>query len=272
MRNLAAVLLAAVVFVGPALADTTENIDAGWGFIEPDGGPMWNGSRDVLYDNGPYFNSAGTGYGGADESILQDQSLGMGTYGFGHQHSLSYVVADDFMVPDGETWTVEGITFFGYQTGSSTTSTITGVYFEIRDDLPPGGTVLYGDLVTNQLMATGWSNAYRTLESSPGATNRPIMANDAIVSPSLELSGGQYWICWNTDGSLSSGPWAPPIAILDVGWTGDGLQSLDGGATYNPVYDGGSGDPQGFPFIISGFGGTTEADATSWGAVKALFK
>ena len=54
----------------------------------------------VLYDNGPLVNSPGTGVGGADESVLQNNTLGMGTNGLGHQLRL-YRMADDFTVPVG---------------------------------------------------------------------------------------------------------------------------------------------------------------------------
>jgi len=38
------------------------------------------GTRALLFNNGPLVNSAGTGAGGADESILMD---GLSTYGYG---------------------------------------------------------------------------------------------------------------------------------------------------------------------------------------------
>jgi hypothetical protein len=273
MRIFAAVLMAAVVFAGPALANTTEGTDAGWTFINPEGGPMWAGARDVLYDNGPFVNSVGTGFGGADESVLQNISLGMGTYGYGHQIFYDYRIADDFVVPAGETWTLEGVTFFAYQTNSTTTSTITEVHFELWDNIPPGGNILYGDMATNQMIATGWTNCYRVLEDSMGqATNRPIMADECAFTPAQTIGEGQYWFAWQTDGTLSSGPWAGPIAIWDVPSTGDGLQSTDGGATYVPITDGGNLMPQGFPFIINGYMGGTPVDETTWGHVKTLFK
>lgn len=274
MRIFAAVLLAAVVCAGPALANTSEGLDVPGTFINPDDGPTWGGARDVLYDNGSVVNSPGTGYGGADESVLQDVSLGMGTYGFGHQVFYNYVIADQFDIPAGETWTLEGVTFFAYQTNSTTTSTITAVHFQLWDAMPPGGNLLYGDLATNQMIATGFMNCYRVLESNMGGTttNRPIMANDCAFTPALTLGTGTYYFAWQSDGTLSSGPWAPPIAIWNQGTTGDGLQSLDGGGSYTPVTDGGNLMPQGFPFIVSGYMGGTPVDETTWGSVKTLFK
>jgi len=55
-----------------------------------------------------------------------------------------YSLADDFTVD--QTWTVETIDMFAYQTGSSTSSTITGGFFEIWDGVPgSGGSVIFGD-------------------------------------------------------------------------------------------------------------------------------
>ncbi|MGL5890181.1 MAG: hypothetical protein ACRC3B_09865, partial [Bacteroidia bacterium] len=41
-----------------------------------------NAGAQVLYDNGPYYNSAGTGANGANESVLYTTTFAMGTIGF----------------------------------------------------------------------------------------------------------------------------------------------------------------------------------------------
>jgi len=69
------------------------------------------------------------------------------------------------------------------------------------------------------------------------------------------LPPGTYWLDWSTDGSLASGPWAPPITILGTAVTGNGEQSVGGGA-FAPALDSGTGTPQqGFPFILYGVEG-----------------
>lgn len=204
----------------------------------------------VLYNNGPIVNSPATGAGGADESALQNSTLGMGTLGFGHQLSANNRVADDFVVT-GDGWFVDDITFFAYQTGSSTTSTMLGVNVRIWDGPPndPQSTVVFGDTSTNRLASTIWSGVYRVTETTHGNASRPIMANVAHVG--TFLPPGTYWVDWQTDGSLSSGPWAMPITINGQAVTGNGMQSLAG--TWGPANDGGTGTPQqGFPFVITG--------------------
>ena len=109
MRSLIAVVLTIMVFAMPCLAtDRTEtvydNIKPTYDPAVP--GPLFDGGRDILYDNGPFETSAGL-------SVLQT-ALGMSTYGFGHQLVSGNIIADDFTIPVGETWEISDITFFGY--------------------------------------------------------------------------------------------------------------------------------------------------------------
>ena len=241
-KVLSIVLLVAAM---PVAADNaSEPASAGSSYVPASpGAPLWSGPRAVLYDNGSFVTHPGGGAGGADESQLQT-ALGMGTYGFGHQLSAGNRIADQFTIPAGETWDITNITFFAYQTGASTTSTITGVNVQITDAMPPGGSVVFGDQSTNIMSSTAWANTYRTLDTASGDTARAIMASvtDVVVS----LGAGTYWIDWQADGSLASGPWAPPVTILGQTTTGDGLQYT---GAWAPVLDVGG---QGFPFIVEG--------------------
>jgi hypothetical protein len=210
----------------------------------------------VLYDNGPVVNSPGGGPGGADGSILQT-SLGLNVLGFAHQQSSNFRVADDFVIPAGQTWTIQEAIFYAYQTGSTTTSTITGVNVRIWNGQPgvSGSTVVFGDTTTNRMSATTWSNAYRYSDTSPGTT-RPIMKQ--TVTLGVTLGQGTYWIDWQTNGSLASGPWAPPVTLNGQVNTGNGIQYSSG--TWTALIDNGTAQaPQGLPFILNGTVGTLQA-------------
>lgn len=204
----------------------------------------WGYPDATLYDNGPLVTNPGAGSGGADVSALQT-GLGMGTYGFGYQVSAGNRLADDFTV-DGGGWFIETITFFGYQTGSSTTSSFTGMNLQIWDGPPdnPASMVVFGDTTTNVLGNSVWSNIYRTLDTDLLASDRPIMANTVTVN--TFLPAGTYWLDFQADGSLASGPWAPPVSILGQTTTGNALQYT---GAWAPVSDVGGQD---FPFIIEG--------------------
>jgi hypothetical protein len=201
------------------------------------------GSSKVLYDNGDFINSPGTGAGNAGESVLQT-SRGMGTYGF--SNFGIYRIADEFTLAARSR--IAKIKFYAYQTNSTTTSTITAVKFRIWNGPPnnPGSSVVYGDTTTNRMTSTGWTKSYRVSESSPGSTNRPIMVVTAGLG--VTLNPGTYWLDWQMAGSLSSGPFAPPVTRNAQTTTGNGLQY--DGSSWVAVNDGGSGNSQGFPFII----------------------
>jgi len=204
----------------------------------------------VLYDNGPLVNSPGTGYGGADESVLQSTSLGMETLGFSCRQSADIHLAEDFEV-SGTGWQIDTITLFAYQTDSSTSPTITGAYLQVWDGAPNVGssTVVWGDLTTDRLAASSWSEIYRVSETTGGATNRPVMSVDASVDHYFEP--GTYWIEWMLKGTASlSGPWAPPTTIDGETSTGNALQFNDG--AWVSADDGGTGTPQGLPFSVNG--------------------
>lgn len=193
----------------------------------------------------------GGGAGGADASRLQNTSLGMGTIGFGVQQAAPNRIADDFVVPAAG-WTINDVTVYTYQTGSTTTSTITGLNFQIWNGDPSvaGSTVVFGDTTTNRLTTTAFTNVYRDTENAVGASNRPIMSATAS-GLSIVLPAGTYWLDWQLAGSLASGPWAPPITITGQAITGNGLQSVTG--TWGAALDGGTNTPaQGFPITIEG--------------------
>lgn len=203
----------------------------------------------------------GTGAGGADESRLQTVTLGMTTIGFGSQISAGNSIADDvtFTIPTH----IDTLSFYAYQTGSTTTPTFTDLRIRIWDAPPnQGGAVVFGDFVTNRFGAAAFGTVYRVTEPTPGNSTRPIMT---VTSTDLnwDLNPGTYWIEVSFGGSLASGPWAVPITIAgQAGETGaNGLQCIfdagSGTCAWNNALDGGTGTPhQGFPISITG----TQAD------------
>lgn len=207
----------------------------------------------VLYDNGSLVTHSGGGAGGANASALQT-NLDLGVYGFGHAISAGVRVADNFTVSAGG-WNISTITFYAYQTGSSTTTTIDNVNLRIWNGPPgqAGSSIVFGDTSTNRLAGSSFSNIYRVLDTGLTDNQRPIMAN--VVTVNTALPAGAYWLDWQTGGVLSSGPWAPPVSIL--GQTGkpgaNALQYDPATSEWFPVLDGYSDSyPQDFPFIIEG--------------------
>lgn len=212
-----------------------------------------NGPEAILWNNGPLVTHPGRGYNGADVSAVQT-ALHMDVYGFGHQLSGGRHLSDQFTITASSGWNIETITFFAFQTGSYSyppSSSITGIYLQIWNGPPweSGSAVVWGDLTTNRLVSTAWSGIYRVLDVAITNNQRPIMASVAAVP--LSLPPGTYWLDWMSDGSLASGPWAPPITILNQTTTGDAYQYT---TVWAPALDTGTQAPQGMPFIIRGTG------------------
>ena len=214
-------------------------------------------AADILYDNGPLVTHPGGGSGGADASALQTSS-GMTIYGFGYLFINGWRIADDFTVPGGG-WDIGTIDFFGYQTNATTgTSTFNGMYLQIWNGNPndAGSSVVWGDLTTNILASSIWSGIYRVLDTDLTNSARPIFMNTVTVN--TFLNPGTYWLDWMASGSLSSGPYAPPITILGQTTTGNGIQYT---TTWAAALDG--DDQQGFPFVINSAGQTAVPEPTS---------
>ena len=198
---------------------------------------------DVIYDNGPYFNTPGT----PNVSLLET-SLGMGTLGSGAQFTEGNSVSDDVVFTDD--YNVSSIDVFAYQTGSTAPS-ITAVYLRVWDSDPSGAgaNVVWGDLTTNIIGGAVYADANRASETTPGDTSRQINRVTALTT-GLTLNAGTYWIEYTLAGSGGSGPWAPPISILGQTTTGNAIQNQNG--LWVALEDGGTFTPQGLPFVIYG--------------------
>ncbi|MCS6989000.1 MAG: T9SS type A sorting domain-containing protein [Chloroherpetonaceae bacterium] len=168
-------------------------------------------TTNVLHNNGPLITHPGQGAGGANASIITTGT----TFGFGHSTAAALRVADNFVVPAGQVWRVDSVFFYAYQTGSTTTSTITSVNVRLWRGRPDsaGSTLVFGDTTTNRMIRTRFSNIYRVADANNLTnTQRPIMVQTVNLGGTL-LTAGTYWLDWQTGGSLASGPWVPPVSI-----------------------------------------------------------
>jgi len=203
----------------------------------------------LLFDGGPMITHPAGGAGGNDASALQTVLL-LSTYGFGAQISAGNSMADDFTVT-GAGWDIDEMQFFTYQTNSGTTSTINDLRIQIYDGAPnAGGTVVWGDLTTNRMTSTNWTNIYRVLDTNLGDVARPIMRVVAQFATPISLTPGTYWVEFQFGGTAASGPWAPPVSIIGQTTTGNALQKTTTG--WAQALDTGSGTVQGMPFLIMG--------------------
>lgn len=165
-------------------------------------------------------------------------------FGAGAQVSANNFVADDFAVT-GPGWNVESLSFFSYQSFAGSAYTFSSVNWSvISGDVNTGTVVASG---TGTAAANGGLQGYRVTSTTLTNTDRAVFRLNVDVAD-FNLAAGNYWVRWSMNGSLASGPWAPPTAD---GAFGNGQQSLAGGA-YAGVVDAGDGLGVEFPFIIAG--------------------
>jgi len=208
-------------------------------------------SKNVIFDNGPMVTHPGAGPGGTDYSSLKP---GQNILGTGMDYSSNYKLADDFTL-DGTT-TITEIDFYGIQQGSNTGSIFTAVYVEIYDGKPnAGGTVIWGDMVTNRLKSSSFSGIYRTNGPSSPSMVIPIMTVTANIGD-LVLPAGTYWVAVSTSGAPLSIPYTygNPVTVWDGNPVNpNGLKYQSGWANW--LDDDGTWEPLALPFVIYGTGG-----------------
>jgi subtilisin family serine protease len=193
-----------------------------------------------LTDNGPLVNSVGTGYGGADESVVQTS---LGLIQTGYSATGSFWLTDDLTVK--QLTYLRYVDLYAYQTQSSVASPITGVHMKISD--AADGTIMCGDDTTNRMVQSHFSDIYRITDPDHGDSDRPIMAIRANLA--CTLPPGRYWIMWSLVGSAKhTGPWAPPVTVNGQTITGNAQQW--NGSSWGAIVDGSSA--QGLPFQIEG--------------------
>jgi hypothetical protein len=144
--------------------------------------------------------------------------------------------------------TINRVRFYGYQTGSTTTSTMNSLRVRIYSTsltTPP----IYGDATTNVLSTTTFTGIYRVQSTTLTNTTRPIMELVGNLGTPAVLTPGSYFVSWSATGTLASGPFSPPQVVNS---THSCQQSADSGTTFAPVIDAGSTIQVGCLFILEG--------------------
>lgn len=192
----------------------------------------------VLHDNGAAVNAQGRSIGTRNTPNT--------FYGFGMQDRpvLPNAVADDFSVAAGG-WTLQSIDFFAIQ-NLATTFTLQSVSWSIVAGDVNNGTLVAQGTTT---LSNGGLVGYRVAPNALTSTQRPIYRAGADIAD-VSLAAGHYWLRWSMSGSLSSGPWQPPVSDASV--IGNAMQSADHGAFSGARLPDGSAAPMELPFVLYG--------------------
>jgi len=160
------------------------------------------------------------GYGGAEASCL---AAHMAYFGWQANRAQNTWLADVFTVPADSTWHFDTIIIYGVQHNSGLTSTLLDCNLQIYDGPPGlGGSVIWGDTVTNRLgvpgSSTGFTGIYKvdTFSSIGGLdrTTEPVMYVKCYISPAITLTSGVYWLSWSLAGTAVSHPYSPNKVLL----------------------------------------------------------
>lgn len=215
----------------------------------------------MLHDNGGIVTGTGNGWSGANTSVWQNVTWTIGgstatVVGLGNNVNYFRVV-DDFVVPEGQKWRLDSLSFVGLRSFSSSAITsldiaspFTGVHFAVysSESAMMAGTPQWGDWSTNRLRSTQFMGAFRVAASQLTNRQRPLfeIAADAQWLP--ELSSGRYWVEWgfSTPNAAANTEFlfTPPVTPHTVGgnaWQRDALT----GTRYNL-------DPLELPFQVRG--------------------
>jgi hypothetical protein len=190
----------------------------------------------TLYDNGPLSTGTTSKSGvaapaGFTWSELQndDGNFVETNIGIGYAQSIDatgassptggFRLADDFTIPQGQTWSISSIYFYGYRSNAAASpSPFDRYHIQIWNGRPGdlGATVIFGDLATNRLINSASAAMYRIYNSAvpapgiPTSTTRKLWRNEVSTLSNvttgnpLVLSAGTYWIEFQASDTTNS--------------------------------------------------------------------
>ncbi|MEQ1553114.1 MAG: GEVED domain-containing protein, partial [Ferruginibacter sp.] len=211
------------------------------------------------YSNGNLSTGATTNSGTAAPAgfTWSEVQLTNASAGLSASVQNGFSVADDFVVPVGQTWTLTKVTFYAYSTGyAGATSPFNDTRVRIFNTNPSVGAPVpvFGDLTTNRFSASTSAAMYRIFPTpaNPSGTTRHIWKIEATVA--TVLTAGTYWIEWQHNPIVvASSNFSPAVTV--VGTTtqagNNALQHTIAGNTWAAILDGTPAGPQAMPFDIT---------------------
>ncbi len=168
--------------------------------------------QELLYENGPIITHPGDGPEGSDYSAIQTE-IGQQASSYVIRGQVGDRMADEFVVPDGQTWQVESASIYTIVSDNPDLLQFMGI--QIWDGPPnvQGSSVIWGDIDKNVLLENSFSGVYRGNDIQPRIIQQPITKTIGAVS--AVLVPGTYWIDFSIDTSqFESPPTVIPVNIL----------------------------------------------------------
>ncbi len=136
--------------------------------------------------------------------------------------SLSYVLADDFIVPEGQVWSVTSFEFFCYEpiySGSVPPIDQLKIRLYNSDPSLPTSMPIAGDLTTNVYDASNSENAfiYRIFNATVPSPQQPNFSRKVFKvrgNLSTTLPAGQYWVEFQVHATDNTEIFFPPVTVV----------------------------------------------------------
>lgn len=209
-----------------------------------------------VIDTGTLSSNGVAAPAGARWSELQPDADNPGTFnslaGMVANDTSGSRLADDFVVPAGETWTLSGVALLVYATGADPASApIVSATLRIWDGAPgeADSAILCGDDTTDRLLdatPTGLMRIFNAAGLGAGVsppTNRAVWR--AVVGTTggcdaLSFGPGRYWIDWSSAAVDDLPHFYPTNTYIEARTLpGDNARQFLGGA-WSEIVDGGS--------------------------------
>jgi hypothetical protein len=218
-----------------------------------------SGISVIIYDNGPLSTGATSKSGVAAPGGFTWSELSLDNGGGNFSNTIlgagcqaistttNNRCADNFVVPVGQTWTINSVIVYGYQTGS-VSQPFLAANLRIWNGRPgdAGATIVFGDTTTNRMGIPSDSTWFRIGNTLGGTgvgaaatgTTRKIWSLPLTVSPGLVLTTGNYWIDFQLNAG-AGGNFTPLVSIPGSrslpGW--NGRQFIGTTSTWGDLFD-----------------------------------
>lgn len=214
----------------------------------------------ALYNNSNITTGIGNGFNGANTSGIgatDTNGYNDNSYNNGANIQENTQLAEDFSLSSASL--VTSVVFDSYSTSSTypspPVSPFTSGLVKIWSAQPgtTGAVVLFS---STTLATTAWTGVYRAPYTNLADTQRPVFTL-TFSFPSVALPAGSYWAAFAVTGYTSPGSglsiFTPPLMNTDgTQPAGNGIKSLDNGATWAPTTNAGTGLQPRFPLTVNG--------------------
>jgi len=163
--------------------------------------------------------------------------------------TANYFLADDFIIPAGQSWQISTIEVFAYQTGfTGSTSPFNVLRLSILNGNPSvsGSSVVFGDDTTNRMSGSADGLMYRifnTMVPTPAATTTTRKIWKLTGNAPVTLNAGTYWMKYQIQSAVTTnGGFTPPVTIVGSrGLSTFNAMQYDGtNAVWNALVDDGN--------------------------------